>query len=258
MNCCVAHPYGQLQLELPGLAPLTNEEVELEWLGAVPSPWTRDAIRSALFIEDRASRDARAERRHWIWYLQNRLPADGFGMVGGAEVAWLYFESIECFIAGHDVATILCAHALCERALAGFLEIRNALKDRLWKAGLGPVSEAAHRAGFIDQELLDDLQIVTETRKGIAHFRPPLDPASVHMRLLAAYEEHTGSIFDVESMLNTDAQAALTAATRVLERLSELPWGTPPDAGVAGHFEADGVSLSPGMIDGSSDRLRST
>ncbi len=223
MDCAVAHPYGQLQLDLRGIPPLTQGELALEWLESISEPWGLASLVAVLQVEDEETREVRAERRHWIWHLQNRLSEDGFGMVGGAEVVWLYYESLRCYIAQNDVAAILCAHALCERALAAFLEMRDALDERLARAGLGPVAAAAHAAGLIDEPLLQDLKVINETRKVIAHFRLPFDPHSVHARLIAAHP-NANEAFDVESMIKSDAEAALTAATRVIVGLN-ASWG---------------------------------
>lgn len=225
MRCPVAHQYGQLQLELPGIRPLTIEELTSVWLEEVLDPWSAAALSGFLLVNDAQSRPRRVSRRQWLRSLQSQFREEGFGVVGGTEVLWLYSEAAYCYTECLDLAAILCAHAACERMLAGFLDLRHMLDSRgLSRAGLGPIAEAAFEAGFIDATVLTDLQAINEIRKVTAHFKPPTDPMSVHMRLNAknGFEQYGESL---NALLQSDAENALATAVRVMARLSDLPWG---------------------------------
>jgi hypothetical protein len=219
MEWNVAHPYGQLELDMRGVAPLAAAE-QLQRLVAISHEGSIERAQLEVHLLDERSRRARAERLRWLWEI--RAPyRNGMGWLtpGGSEGLWLYHEASQCYVLEQYIATVLTAHACCERTIAGYLSFEDRLDRRLAFAGLGPLARAARECGLISQTLLERLLLLNDIRKVTAHFKPPLDPHSVHMRLAAP---GLGLVDDdniedaIDATLAEDAQASLIAATEVV------------------------------------------
>jgi hypothetical protein len=144
--------------------------------------------------------------------------SDGARLVhaGWPEGLWLLEEGEQCYVLGQFVASLLCAHACCERTLAAYLELFGSLGRRLANAGLGPVAAAARERGLITSDLFDRLISVNEIRKVMAHFKSPTAPYAAVMRLGAM---DAGHVVDADaafqSLLAEDAETALRAAMEI-------------------------------------------
>jgi hypothetical protein len=181
---------------------------------------TEEVITAQLFLADYESRRDRARRWLEVWAVQRPFErADGWLIPGGAEADWLYEEACHSYVNGMYMAALLCAHASCERVLAGCL---NWYEDRLKKGwtmwGLGRLVPTAFDLGLIDEPLKERLLQISELRKVSAHFKPPLTPNSVASRATHLFVQHpeleTEEGFD--NVLRQDALKALEASTELL------------------------------------------
>jgi hypothetical protein len=208
-----------MQLDLEGVEPLSDEERISRWL-ADQTEETEDVFEAALFLRDHNSRGDRAAR--WLTVRQVQAPFDtewGWLITGGSEAVWLYDEAERAFVSGLFLASLLCAHAACERALAGCLQVYEDRLDRRWRRwGLGPLTRTALELGLIDPPLGARLDQVTELRKVSAHYKPPLMPNSVHMRALTQLPDDFGLSDEdaLDEILYEDALLALEVATELL------------------------------------------
>ncbi|MFG2021981.1 hypothetical protein [Actinomadura geliboluensis] len=208
-----------MELDLDGVTPLSEEERIARWLREQEQE-TPEVLAAILILRDVRSRAERTQRWAEIRSIQAPFHREhGWLIPGGAEVSWLYDEAERAFIDGLFLATLLCAHAACERALAGCLLRYEEELDRNWlRWGLGPLTKAAFERGLIDEQMKQDLQQVTELRKVSAHYKFPLEPNSVSRR---AYEEFaetsTSSDEDaLDAVLRRDALTSFRVATELL------------------------------------------
>lgn len=220
MNSWTSLPFGQLELELPGVEPLTMRQ-RAEAVVEGTTDWDADAIGATLYVEDDASRSGRVARWQWVEAVREPFHTGrGFMIHGGPEAFWLYDTACQCFVGELYLAAVLCAHASCERVLAAYVDVYNATAARhLLHAGLGPVARSAHGMGVITDALLDRLLALNEVRKFVAHFKPLGDPRSLLMRL---HPLSTTGVADddyeaaVDARLRQDAELAVSAATEVV------------------------------------------
>jgi hypothetical protein len=234
--CPVVHPFGQLQLELLGIQPTTAEEQAAAWIAQQEDPDLPAVLQVRLLLTDSLSRKERAQR--WAWVRSVQAPYDnhsGWLIPGGTEAVWLYDEATRSYTAGLYVAGLLCAHACCERVLAGCLQWHESRLDKNWRRwGLGPLVAAAFDLQLVDVPLRDALLELTELRKMTAHFKPPLMPGSVSRRAFEA-EPDADEEDVLDQVLRADAEMALVTATRLLRS---------PDQG----FGALGAAGAPSVL----------
>jgi hypothetical protein len=218
---------GQLQLTFDGVTPLSLEERISDWL-ALQDEETADVLTATLFLTDNESRRRRASR----WYQLRCIQApyhreSGWLISGGAEVAWLYDESCRDYIDGAYFSTLLCAHAACERVLAGLLSFhREELESDWLRWGLGRLISAARQRRIVDETILDDLRKLSEIRKVSAHFKPFLDtPTSVLRRANDVLESYPDLDDEeaIDNIVRSDALFAIQIATVMV--LSNLGFG---------------------------------
>lgn len=112
----------QLQLPLDGIEPLSEEAQVERWL-AEQSDETPRVYTAVLHLRDAHTRAARAQRWAEVRVVQSRYePSWGWLVAGGQEALWLYYDSERAYVDGLFMASLLCAHATCERMIAGCLE----------------------------------------------------------------------------------------------------------------------------------------
>jgi hypothetical protein len=228
--CCpVAHPYGQLQLELEGIEPLTEDEKIARWLD---SETNVDSVRfrsGVLRLEDSVSRTERAMRWVRVREIQAPFYSPYYLVPGGGEAVWLYQEAISCFIHGMPLASLLCSHAAVERVLADHLVMVSGgphgdLRKKIDRWGLGALIAEAVRRGLISDDTRSQLEIMNERRRVTAHFKHPLDPSSLHNRVFAASGGEAVPEDSFYQLAMRDADQALVTSTLLL-RSREGPAG---------------------------------
>jgi hypothetical protein len=133
----------------------------------------------------------------------------------------LYHEAKLAYVQGVPFAALLCAHAACERALAGCMTPYESELPASWQRwGLGPLIAEAFKRGLIDQPLRDDLTSMNDVRRVTAHYKPPLEPKSIFARTIADSAADIQNDEELEEALESvayaDAFAAIKAAVSLL------------------------------------------
>jgi hypothetical protein len=137
------------------------------------SPEEREARLNAVLADVRASHNT----------------AEGVLIVGGREAQLLWYATVDAYIAGNWVATILCGQATCERVLAGLVSLNELpgagiIGPKGWERwGLGKLIGHIRSLGWVPDDLLDNVTQVCEVRKPFGHWRQPLDPGTPWRRI---------------------------------------------------------------------------
>lgn len=115
-------------------------------------------------------------------------PLPGWLLLGGHEVEHIWQATVDSFVSGNWVATILCAQATCERTLAGIVSLQE-LPGRTgnppsgWEGwGFGALLKYFRKQGWVPDDLLDELDHLCEARKPWGHWRRPLHKDSMHAK----------------------------------------------------------------------------
>lgn len=141
------------------------------------------------------------------WLAQRIRKDDLFLLQDGSFSKLLFNETIECFVSGQFIATVVLGFSLIERAIAGRL---SHVGDR--KAAKGRSKDlmvAALKKGWLSQTEFDQIKELGALRNPVVHFCEHLDmnrpevKATVHGR-------------DISQMLESDAKRILEAAIHVL------------------------------------------
>jgi hypothetical protein len=208
---------GQLEFIFDGVEPLSLEKKIMDWLDS-QNEETPDTLTAALFLVDNESRRRRAERWFEVRCVQAPYDSDSGWLVhGGVEVIWLYDEACRSYINGAYFSTLLCAHAACERVLAGCLYPYRDELDKNWLMwGLGKLMVAAKQRGIIDVETLGELDKLNQIRKVSAHYKPFLDTSiSVQRRAIRVLENYPDQDEDevIDNITRSDALVGLRVAS---------------------------------------------
>lgn len=117
--------------------------------------------------------------------VRSGISENGLLLVGGEEATLLWEATVDSFVSGVWVATILCAQATCERVIAALVSLRElpgyGIQDpRGWESwGLGRLIKHVRQQGWVSSDLLDDVEVLCEARKPYGHWRRPLDPGTL-------------------------------------------------------------------------------
>jgi hypothetical protein len=213
--------FDQPEFPLPGVEPLSPiERVEL-WLSSRDSSDIGvDCLGGQLFLSDNDTRGERAQRWARVREVDQRcMHSWGLLLNGGPETSWLLDEASHALVHGLWLASLLCCHAACERHLAGILSVDEESMPASWRRwGLGALLKEAHERGLVPEDLLESLDSLNETRKASAHFKPPMDDASLMMR--ASVLGLDGLIESVEWLAERDAFEAYETARSFVYRVS--------------------------------------
>lgn len=120
---------------------------------------------------------------------------EGRILVGGEEAQLLWHTTVDSFAGGIWVATILCAQATCERALAGIVSLRELPgygieAPKGWeKWGLGTIVKYVRKQGWVPADVLDDVEVLCEARKPYGHWRRPFDPGTLGRQIADELEQ---------------------------------------------------------------------
>lgn len=213
--------FEQPEFPLPGVEPLGPiERVEL-WLSSRdPSDGDPDRFAGQLFLRDNDTRAERAQRWARVREVDQRcVHSWGLLLNGGPETSWLLAEASHALVHGLWLASLLCSHAACERHLAGILSVDEESLPPSWRRwGLGALLKEARERDLVPGDLLKPLDSLNETRKASAHFKPPMDDASLMMR--ASVLGLDGLIESVERLAERDAFEAYETARSFVYRVS--------------------------------------
>ena len=101
---------------------------------------------------------------------------------GGYESGFLILEACRCYRLGLDLACILCAHACCERELAGILEWQLPVTPNAERWGLGRLIRAGRKRGWLDTGLAGKLEKFNENRRTLYHLQDFFAPTGLWRR----------------------------------------------------------------------------
>lgn len=115
-------------------------------------------------------------------------PSNGWVLVGGEDAQLLWYAPVDSFTAGIWVATILCAQATCERALAGIVSLRElpgyaVEAPKGWeKWGLGTMLKHVRGQGWVPDNVLDDVEVLCEAPSSCESVSWPKRPTTLQRR----------------------------------------------------------------------------
>lgn len=141
------------------------------------------------------------------WVAQRIRKDDFFLLQDGVFSKLLFNETIECFVGGQFIATIVLGFSLIERAIAGRL---SHVGDK--KAAKGRSEElmvSALNKGWLSQTEFDHIKELRALRNPVVHFREHLDKSRPEFRATVNEQE-------TSQMLESDARRILEAAIHVL------------------------------------------
>jgi hypothetical protein len=149
---------------------------------------------------------------------------EGMILLGGNEGNLLWEATVDAFVVGNWVATLLCAQATCERVLAALVSLHelpgygDATPKNWEKAwGLGKILGHVQAQGWVEPELLADVSRLSELRKPFGHWRRPLEPGTPGRRVVdhLADDEFASPTELTSQLLADDAAFAAITALRL-------------------------------------------
>lgn len=171
---------------------------------------TNEHIQNWLTNEDRGSFDERLIRLRWL--------VDEFGEFGniithyGGFISFRAFEEARrCYLYGEFIAVVLLSQIVLEHTLAGLFQMEG--RNDLNRAGFRKLLDEAINTDYISQQEYDVFNAVRKLRNPYVHYRAPMDSEHIGHRIV----ESNLTPFEI---FETDAQVALKAVFRLLNRLS--------------------------------------
>jgi hypothetical protein len=149
---------------------------------------------------------------------------------GGYESGFLIVEATRCYQLGTDIACILCAHACCERELAGILRWQRPVIKNAERWGLGRLIGEGRKRGWFGPDLASKLEQLNENRRTLYHLQEFEAPTGLWRRAIRAGDNPSMKDDVAAAIPITLRQEALDAldcafAVRTIE--VERDW-TPP------------------------------
>lgn len=141
------------------------------------------------------------------WLAQRIRKDDLFMLQDGSFSKLLFIETIECFVGGQFIATVVLGFSLIERAIAGRL---SHVGDK--KAAKGKSEDlmvSALNKGWLSQTEFDQINELRALRNPVVHFRE-------HLSMSRPEVKATINGRDIPQMLESDAKRILEAAIHVL------------------------------------------
>ena len=156
--------------------------------------------------EDQVDREGRLSRLRW---LQASYPDIEYqSLPGGELVHYLFEEARYCFVYAQFVATVMLGMAFIERMIAAALY--GAGRDDLERANLSELLAAFQSYGWLSDVEYAQLDRARENRNRIFHFRRPMYPDTLEMRVLEREELPY-------TILEEDARNVLLIIFRLIE-----------------------------------------
>ena len=149
---------------------------------------------------------------------------------GGYENGLLILEACRCYRLGADLACILCAHACCERELAGILKWQLPATQRAERWGLGRLIRVGRERGWFDASLASKLDQLNENRRTLYHLQDFFAPTGLWQRA-TSNADNPATKDDVTTAvpgtLRQDAHDGLDCAFAVRTIEVEREWTAP-------------------------------
>lgn len=130
---------------------------------------------------------------------------------GGYENGFLILEATRCYRLGADLACILCAHACCERELAGILKWQEPATANAERWGLGRLIRVGRERGWFDADLAVRLEQVNESRRTVYHLQDFEAPTGLWKRAASRADNPVTKDEVAEAIPGTLRQDALEA-----------------------------------------------
>jgi hypothetical protein len=105
---------------------------------------------------------------------------------GGYESGLLLSEAVRCYSLRADIACILCAHACCERELAGILKWQRPFPPNAERWGLGRLIGTGRERRWFSSDLATKLDRVNENRRTLYHLQEFNAPTGLWQRAIRA------------------------------------------------------------------------
>ena len=134
---------------------------------------------------------------------------------------WTWSAAGTAFMQGNWIATVLCCHAVCERALAGRFKpfwMNEADAPSRWQnMGLGRLLEELEKRGGIDPDVAARLRRMSEYRKPFGHWKDFMHPTGLFARARPLVQEDgVDSEEAVIRVIVDDATRAIEITVEVL------------------------------------------
>ena len=143
-----------------------------------------------------------------IGWLSKRIRKDDlFLLQDGSFSKLLFNETLECFVGGQFIATVVLGFSLVERTIAGRLSHVGEKKEA--KGSSEELMSSALRNGWLSQTEVDKINELRALRNPVVHFREHLASSRPEVKA-------TQSGRDTMQMLEGDAKRILEAAIHVL------------------------------------------
>jgi hypothetical protein len=168
--------------------------------------------------------DATTRERRARWALEIDEVIESFPLItmtfvaGGQESGVFLGEAVGCYLHGHFAASLVCAHATCERELAGRVAHNPTTAPKGWERwGLGRLIQHARERGWHSDATIEFLEAVNERRRSVYHFRDFSADGGLFRRTYAArpWQGKEAINVDMSDQLRMDALEAIRAALAV-------------------------------------------
>ena len=106
-----------------------------------------------------------------------------------AEDRYLLADAMRAYIGGSDAGAVFCAHAVCERELAGLVEHSGSAPSDSVRWGLGRLIDYCKQHALLPKAFLDPLARLNEHRKTLYHYGHAESAAALQRRALELIEQ---------------------------------------------------------------------
>jgi len=108
------------------------------------------------------------ERKRWFEKRSYEICGERLSSIhgGGYETPNLFTELRACYIDGHFIATVVIGASIAEQCLVTWLDDADPTGDTL-----GAVIDKVEEHELADEELIESLETLNETRNGYVHYR---------------------------------------------------------------------------------------
>lgn len=148
------------------------------------------------------------ERLGRIEWLARRIRKDDlFLLQDGSFSKLLFIETIECFLGGQFIATVVLGFSLIERAIAG--RLFHVGDEKAAKRKSEELMVSALNKGWLSQTEFNQIGELRALRNSVVHFRGHLSMSRPGVNAAVNGQ-------DISQMLESDARRILEAAIHVL------------------------------------------
>ena len=145
-----------------------------------------------------------------VAWLSKRIRRDDFFLLqDGSYSKLLFSELLQCYVAGHFIATCVLGFSLIERTIAGRLSFIGDPAAARYKSE--DLLNVARDQGWLSESEFQKLDALRATRNPIVHFRAPLSSSRPEVKAAVAGRS-------TAQLLEFDAKAILKTAIQILRK----------------------------------------